>query len=402
MGPAMPQPDQAAAATEGRTAQGPAARRQMTITITARSMWIAALIGVAILVVLFLIARAQGPLILLVLAIILGEAIRPLVSRLRRYRIPAALAVLLIYLVALAIVGGLAWLLLTPLLSQVSALVDHLPRYLIQLRDTLDRLERSLKATGAVSSVLDGLSASLAALLRNSIPTLLSVPFTVLTGLFSLFINLVIVLAMMLFWLTSSVRLKAFVVGLFPAQSQEHAALVISEVSKSFGGYVRGTLINMVIIGLLVGLGLTVLSVPYALLLGVLAGFTELLPYIGPWISGPIAVLVALITVDPAKALEVIALFFVVFVAEGEIVQPLVMSRTVRVDPLLVLVSVLIGIELLGIIGAILAVPIAAGIQVLVLRVLAPMLRRASAQTEPSPPTVAAPKSVSMPESPSP
>lgn len=107
--------------------------------------------------------------------------------------------------------------------------------------------------------------------------------------------------------------------------------------------------------------------------------------------------------VDPAKAIQVIILFFLVFTVEGELVQPLVMSQAVRVDPLVVLVSVLIGLSLLGVIGAILAVPVAAAIQVLLVRVLAPALRRASDKTdqaEQSSPAVVASAPASMPESP--
>lgn len=406
MDTSAPRPD--SAPVNSRT---PTDRRGFAITITARSMWMAALIAVAILGALFLVVQAQAPIVLLVLAVILGEAIRPLVARLQRYRVPGPLAVLLIYLAVLVIVGTLLWLLLSPLLSEVSVFTRDLPRYLTQLQEDVLRLERNLRAQGSVNAALDALSQSLATLLRNSIPTLLTVPLGALTNLFSLFIDLVIVLTMTLFWLMSSARLKSFVVGLFPAQAQEQASLVIGEIGRSFGGYVRGILISMVLIGVISGLGLTILGIPYALLLGVLAGLTALLPYIGPWISGTVAVLVTLVAASPVKALEVIVLFFLIFVLEGELVQPLVMSRSVKVDPLLVIVSVLVGLSLLGVVGAILAVPIVACIQVLVVRVLVPALRHASQQsqrTEPSqlsgqvdqvPPAVAEPASVGVPES---
>jgi predicted PurR-regulated permease PerM len=352
-------------------------RSGVAITITTRTLWVAALIVLVILVALFLILRAQEPIVLLVLSIILGEGIRPLVVRLKRYHIPGPVAVLLIYLALLLVVGVLLWLLLSPLLSEVSALVRDLPRYLAQLQQDMHRLEQSLRAQEPVNSVLNSLSTSLDTLVRNSIPTLLAVPVNALSGLVSLFIDVVIVLTMALFWQMSSAKLKAFVVGLFPAQSQEHASLVIGEMGRGFGGYVRGILFAMVTIGLLVTLGLTFLGVPFALLLGFLAGFTELIPYVGPWISGTIAALVALVAVDPAKALQVIILFFIIFAIEGELAQPLVMSRAVRIDPLVALVSVLIGLSLLGIPGAILAVPLAACVQVLVVRVLAPTVRNA-------------------------
>lgn len=132
----------------------------------------------------------------------------------------------------------------------------------------------------------------------------------------------------------------------------------------------------MVIIGTLTGLGLALLGVPYALLLGLLAALTELLPYLGPWISGSVSVVFSLIAVGPLKAVEVVILFILIQEIEGNVVEPLVMSRAVRIDPLLVIVAVLIGLDLLGIIGAILAVPIAAGIQVIFVEVVAPAIRR--------------------------
>jgi HAMP domain-containing protein len=104
-----PHADQATASSETLTP-----RRGIAITITTRTMWVAALIALAILVALFVILRAQGPIVLLVLAIILGEAIRPLVARLNHFHIPGPLAVLMIYLAMLLVVGILLWLLLSP------------------------------------------------------------------------------------------------------------------------------------------------------------------------------------------------------------------------------------------------------------------------------------------------
>jgi predicted PurR-regulated permease PerM len=374
-------------------ADGSSARRRLSITITPRTLWLAAGISVAILVGIVLITQAAGTLIALLLAVILGEAIRPLVARLQRYRIPGPLAVLLIYVVALVIAGFLIWLLLNPLIQEVNSFSNNLPAYLGQLQRQANDIGRQLRAQGALSQIIDTLSRSLASVAQQAIPRLLTVPVGFLTGVFGLFINLVVVLTMTLFWLMASERLKPFVVGLFPDDSQDRAAGVLTEIGHGFGGYIRGTLISMVIIGSLSAAGLALLGVPYALLLGILAGLTELLPYLGPWISGTVAVLVALITVDPVKAIEVIVLFLLIQEIEGNVIQPLVMSRAVNVDPLLVIVSVLIGIDLLGIIGAILAVPIAAAAQILVVRVLAPAIRRtpaAPATSESAPTAMAA------------
>ena len=351
--------------------------RIRSISITQRTIWLAAVLAVVILVGIVIVDKALGPLILLLLAMIIGEAVRPVVVRLERYHIPRAVGTLLIFLVIIVILGGLVWLLINPLVSEIGSLAHNLPHYQAQLQKDLDNLGKSLKAQGNLGTAVKSIAASLAAALKQSAPALIAIPFGFLSGIFGIFIDLVVILTMTIFWLLSAGKLRRFIVGLFPPASQGHASSIMLEIGTTFGGYVRGTLASMVIIGTLTGAGLALLGVPYALLLGLVAAITELLPYIGPWISGGISVVFALIAVGPLKSVEVIILFILIQELEGNVVQPLVMSRTVHIDPLLVIVSVLVGINLLGIIGAILAVPIAAGIQVIVVRVLAPAIRRA-------------------------
>jgi predicted PurR-regulated permease PerM len=193
----------------------------------------------------------------------------------------------------------------------------------------------------------------------------------------------VLIVTMSVFWLMSADKLRAFVLDLLPEQAQAQGALLFSDLGRTLGGWVRGTLVAMLLIGAFTALGLVLLGVPYALLLGLLAGLLELIPYLGPWISGAIAVVVALVAVDPIKALEVVGLFFIVQLAEGNLVQPLVMSWAVRIDPLLVLVAVTLGAQVLGVVGALLAVPIAGLAQVITLRVVAPAIRHVTGRAEP-------------------
>jgi predicted PurR-regulated permease PerM len=361
-----------------------------SITITQRTLWTALAIVVGAVAAFVIISQALGPLILLLLAIILGEAIRPVVLRLEHYRIPPPVAVLMIFVLGLALAVLLLWFLLSPVVTELTSLSNHLPEYQRDLQSEVTQLQQRLKAQGGLGQAVQNLAAALATAVQHSAPALIAIPFNFLKGIFGIVIDLVIILTMTLFWLMSSRTLKQFVVGLFPASTQAHTSAVIEEVSRTFGGYVRGTLISMILIGLISGLGLALLGVPYALLLGVLAGLTELLPYLGPWISGSVSVLLALIAVGPLKAVEVVILFILIQELEGNVVQPMVMSRSVHIDPLLVIVAVLIGINLLGIIGAVLAVPVAAGVQVLVVRVLAPFIRqRAASVSSPPPPLLA-------------
>lgn len=158
-------------------------------------------------------------------------------------------------------------------------------------------------------------------------------------------------------------------------------------MSRQLGGYLRGVVINMTAIGALSGGGLALLGVPYPALLGVLAGLTETLPFIGPWIGGSPAVLIALLTLGPLKAGEVIVLYMVIQQIEGNTLVPFVMYRTVDLNPLTVIVAVIIGGALFGIVGAVLGVPLAVVIQVVVRDILVPAARRASQRVSPRPAT---------------
>ena len=165
------------------------------------------------------------------------------------------------------------------------------------------------------------------------------------------------------------------------AASAEVRAGTASGSRRSVLTYLTGLLlvaINMIVIGLLSGAGVAVLGVPYPVLLGVIAGLTEVLPIVGPWISGSVAVLVAVATQGLLKGVEVLALFVVIQTIEGNTLVPYVMYRTTALNPLTVLIAVLAGSAIMGLVGGVLAVPVAVVLEVLVLRVLAPAARHAS------------------------
>lgn len=364
----------------------PSSQRGVTVTITPRTLWLAAAIALTLLALWLLISHAMDSLILLFIAIIIAEAIRPLAARMERWHIPRPLGVLLLYIVGIVIFGGLMWLLVNPLVAQLGDFSVNVPIYLRRLQRLVTTVTQALHANMLVGQAVDALSSNLASTLQRTFPALLSVPLSIITGGLGALVSLVIVLTVIVFWLMSSKRLGLFVLSLFPVTARPRVRDIMDEVGRSLGGYVRGVLFAMVLIGILTGVGLAILGMPYALPLALLAGLTEFIPYLGPWISGAVAVLVALLAVDPLKAVEVVILFVVVQQVEGNLVQPLVMSKAVNLDPLLVLVAITIGVQLLGIVGAILAVPIVAILQVLVVRVVAPAIRRASSNWAPTPP----------------
>jgi len=380
----------AAPATSLAVAPAPSDTRapRLTVSISQRTLWLAAGVALVALVIVLTLARALDALLLILLAITLAEAVRPLVTRLERIRVPRPVGALLIYLLVAALLFGIGWLLFTPLVAQINEFIGHLPEYLAQAQQWANEAQQALQANDPLRALIDGLAAQLATSLQTALPALLQFPLTLLSGVFGALLSLVIVITMSIFWLMSAGKLREFVLSLAPERSRAGGALLFSDLGRTLGGWVRGTLVAMLLIGLLTALGLALLGVPYALLLGILAGLLELIPYLGPWISGTIAVVVTLLTVDPLKALQVVVLFIIVQEIEGNLVQPLVMSWAVKVDPLLVLIAIVVGAEALGLVGAVIAVPVAGMAQVITQRLIAPAIRRTTAENEATAPPV--------------
>jgi len=374
--------------------------RHLTISISQRTLWLAAGVALVALAVFLVLTHALGAVLLLFLAITLSEAIRPLVAQLERIRVPRPVGALVIYLVIAILLGGIGWLLFTPLATQATELANQAPTYLAQAQAWIKDAQQALLANDPLSEALSALAGQALASLQSSVPTLLQFPFTLASGVFGVLLSIVLIGTISVFWLMSADKLRDFALELAPERTRVGSALLFSDLGRTLGGWVRGTLVAMLLIGAFTALGLALLGVPYALLLGILAGLLEIIPYLGPWISGTIAVLVALVAVDPFKALQVVALFLIVQLAEGNLVQPLVMSWAVRVDPLLVLIAITLGVQVLGLVGALIAVPVAGMAQVITQRLIAPAIRHATAVSEATaPPLVPVDTSVPVPSS---
>jgi predicted PurR-regulated permease PerM len=356
--------------------------RRLSVSISQRTLWVAAGVALVAVAAILVLTHALGAVLLVFFAIILAEAIRPLVAQFERVHVPRPLGALVVYLALFVVAIGIGWLLFNPIVSQASELANQAPTYLAQAQTWFEDMQRAVLANDALSQALTALGSEAIASLQSVAPALLQFPLTLVSGVFGVLLSIVLIVTMSVFWLMSADKLRAFVLDLLPEQAQAQGALLFSDLGRTLGGWVRGTLVAMLLIGAFTALGLVLLGVPYALLLGLLAGLLELIPYLGPWISGAIAVVVALVAVDPIKALEVVGLFFIVQLAEGNLIQPLVMSWAVRIDPLLVLVAVTLGAQVLGVVGALLAVPIAGVAQVITLRVVAPAIRHVAGRAE--------------------
>jgi predicted PurR-regulated permease PerM len=278
-------------------------------------------------------------------------------------RVSRALSVFLVYvlLVVVSIVIGL--LVLPPLIRQTGTLIVAGPDFVLRAQHWLDRL-------GGTPVTIDQIAAASATGIGRASEALLSLPFRLASAVG----EFVVVVVMSVYVLLASPRLREFLLSLVGPQYSESADAFLKELSATTGGYVRGAVLDVLVVTALIYVGLVILGVNYALALALLAGVGAIIPILGPTVSAIPALAVALGD-SPVKALLVLALYVVVHQIEGAVIMPNLIERQSAIPPLLVLFAVAAGAATGSILGILLAIPLAGAGRVIVLRVLTPMVR---------------------------
>jgi predicted PurR-regulated permease PerM len=335
---------------------------ERVISFRPRTIITAAVLIVAIGVVLWVVWVSRRVLIWTFVSAFLAVALNPAVGALQRRGIRrrgAAAAV--VYVVMLAIIAGLGALLIPTLVSQVNDLVDAAPGYVQDLthgRGPLGFLETKYHV---VERVQDAVKGNGSGRLAGGATAALDVTRSVIT-----FVAGVVTIAFMTFFmLLEGEAWKDRFVALLPAKAQPRAQHMASEIARTIGGYVSGNLFISVIAGFSVTIVLLVAGVPFALALGLLVAILDLIPLAGATLGAIIVTLVAL-THSLTAALVVLGFFIVYQQLENHLLQPIVYGRTVQLSPLAILVSVLVGAEVAGVIGALGAIPVAGTIQIVI------------------------------------
>lgn len=304
---------------------------------------------------LWLLVRVWEILLLLVIALVLAGTISPLVGWLERHRVRRTVALGLVLLALVAAVAGLGALVLPALVAQVRALVASAPSIQGRLADYL---------AGA-----PGLAGG-ADMVRGAQPARLLEPLGAYALAFAGAAAQVVVLGLTtvvlaFYLLADHERVKGFAFALLPRRFHLRAARILVDMEAVVGGYVRGQALTSLLIGLFVFAVLWFAGTPYPLALAAFAAFADLIPFVG----GALALAPAVLATLPQGLLPA-ALVFAAIVAyhqvESHVLVPRIYGQTLRLSPLAVLVALLVGGQLLGIVGALLALPLAAGLRVLV------------------------------------
>jgi predicted PurR-regulated permease PerM len=302
-------------------------------------------------------------LIILLLGIILGTAIEPIVLRLRRFGMSRGQGILIVYAGIISILGVTIYFIVPPLVRQAVDLFNDVPNIITNLQDQARASNSQFIRTTGVRSLDSTLRAYYE--FRDSPPIEGSMAYDFVTSVAGFVFTVFSVMIVAFYWMTEKAIVKRLVLDLFPLDKRDKAHAVWDEIEFKLGGWTRGQIILCTIIGVTSAIAYRIIGLEFWLALGIWAGLTELIPFIGPVLGGAAAVIVAM-TDSWQKALIVIAVVVVIQQFEGAFLVPRVMRNSVGMTPLSVILAVFIGGTLLGIIGAVIAIPIAAALQVLI------------------------------------
>ena len=303
-----------------------------------------------------LVIRARSVLIIIGLAMFIAAGLDPMVGWLVRHRMPRWAAVLTVVVSALAIVAAFLAAAIPPLANEATALAHQIPHYMHDLQNRNSQLGK-LNVKYHIQQRLTSLVASRGGSLVGGV---LGAGALVLSTASAI----VAIMVLSIYFLAGLPQFKMFSYRLVPHSRRPRAILIGDEIFAKVGGYVLGNFITSVIAGLGTYFWLLAWGVPYPLLLGMFVAFLDLIPVIGSTIGGAVVSLVAL-TVSLPVALATLAFYIGYRLAEDYLIVPRIMGRTVELPAIVSLVAVLIGGVLLGIIGALVAIPVAAAVRLL-------------------------------------
>jgi len=311
-----------------------------------------------VLLVLWAAGHVTRTILVLIIASLLAYSLAPLVTFLERV-MPRVLAILIVYLIVLGGISALLYLVIRTASEQIISL-SHYLRMLLTPGTAAhpSPLEQTLRPFGIsasqIASARDQILASTTGLAGDIVP--------LLTGIINAGLDFIVVAVLSIYLLIDGARVSQWLRRNMPRRQRGRVRFLLETLQRIVGGYIRGQILLCVLIGLLVGVGMGIIGVPYALLLGVLAFVLEFIPILGTLASGVICVLLAL-TKGWLIALIVLVYFVLVHILEGDIIGPRIVGKAVGLHPAVALVALIAGGELFGIWGVLLASPVAGVLQ---------------------------------------
>lgn len=294
--------------------------------------------------------------VLTFLAIIVAVSLSPPIKWLQCKGLPRASAVVLMYLFVVCVLGFLVALVIPPFINQIGDFVDNFPSYVDKVSQIIRYFDThyfSFDKDVFLQNIEDSFSSSFSGIFSTTI------------GFFSGLISFIVFFFLSLYMSLEENGVEKFLVSVTPTQYEQYVKTLAIRTQEKISHWLLGQLILMISVFVIYFIGLSLLGVPYALVLAILGGALEIIPYVGPIIAAIPAILMATL-VSPILGVSTLVFYTVAHQIESHVITPQVMKRAVGVNPVAIILSLLIGAKLGGLLGIILAVPAAAVIGIFV------------------------------------
>lgn len=299
-----------------------------------------------------------------ILAVIAYYLLRPILRLIEKIRIPRVWGILIIFLALIGLITLLVFLVVPFLKSQSTRLVEELPVYLIQLLNSLDSFLRTsfvadyyLEIEKEAMEVLRNVPAEVGKLFQNAISSIATGITSVVGAVTSFVLSIILVPFILFYLLKDGEKLPKFVIRVFPPRMRNDFHSVFRSIDNQISAYIQGQILVAMCIGFMIFIGFTIIGMEYALLLGVIAMVTSVVPYLGPVIAITPAVIIALVSSDPFMLVKLAIVWTVVQLVEGKFISPQIMGKSLHVHPITIIFVLITSGALFGVPGVVLGIP---------------------------------------------
>ena len=311
---------------------------------------------VVILLGLWFLFLVRDIIILLFIAVIIAASIDPGVDWLQRKKIPRSAGAMLIYVILFSILALIISFIVPSIANQFNDFSKNSSQYFGDFESVVNYSENS-GFNRIIQGVANNIESSFANISKNI--------FSKTLGVFSGLLSVVVVFSMAFYMVMEEKGIKKFIVSIVPEKNKNYAANLTDRIGNKIGKWMLGQLFLMLVIFILDFIGLYLVGVPYPLLLAIFAAILEVVPYVGPIISAVPGIILGFL-VSPTIGMMAFLVYLIAQQFESHVVIPLTMKKAVGLNPVVTIVAILIGFKLAGVLGAIISVPAATAVSLVI------------------------------------
>lgn len=331
-------------------------------TVTAKTIVLLVITGIGI----WFLYSVRNILMPFVVSAMIAYLLFPIVKKIQKTGVKRVVAVSIVYIAFIAIIAIAVYILVPIITYELNNFISNfndniavLKKYITELQKYAGKHVPVLRDAG----ILDNLAGKFHEFISREISNLPSY----MKGLFSVFSTILLVPVITFFYILSGDKIMDKLFELIPSRYVETSLSVFWEIDEVLGRFIRGQILEATIVAVLSSVGLLIINLDYAFLIGIIAGLSNAIPYLGPVVGGTIAAIVGLIQYhNPVIILKVGMVFAIVQFIDNNFIQPIILSKGVNLNPVIVIFAVMAGAEVYGVIGMLLAVPSAGVISTVV------------------------------------